>query len=111
MLPGTLDERMRQFVGSSSRLALIDVAEADNFDEGNGHAYFRKSPWVSSDILMTLAYGLSPAERGLERRDDSPVWHFPDDYLSRFEAAHAKASASRHTTGWQNSTHMEPVRQ
>ena len=50
------------------------------FDDGNGHAYFRKSPWVSSDILMTLRHGLGPAERGLEQRDDSPVWRFPRDY-------------------------------
>ena len=99
ILPGTLDERMRQFVGSSSRLALIDVAEADNFDDGNGHAYFRNSPWVSSDILMTLRYGLTPAERGLVQRGDSPVWHFPNDYLSRFNSALARAEAAQRVSG------------
>jgi esterase/lipase superfamily enzyme len=109
LLPGTLDERMRQFTASSSRLALIDVAEADNFDEGNGHAYFRKSPWVSSDILMTLRYGLGPAERGLEQRSDSPVWHFPSDYLSRFESAHTKAITARSAPGAQDLLHVEPV--
>jgi hypothetical protein len=100
---------MRQYVGSSSRLALIDVAEADNFDDGNGHAYFRKSPWVSSDILMTLGYGLGPAERGLEQRGDSPVWHFPGDYLSRFESAHAKAMMARRAAGAQDTLHPETV--
>lgn len=80
ILPGTLDKRMRQFADASDRFALIDVEEADHFDDGNGHAYFRKSPWVSSDILMTLRHGLGPAERGLEQRDDSPVWRFPRDY-------------------------------
>ncbi len=109
LLPGTLDERMRQYAGSSSRLALIDVAEADNFDDGNGHAYFRKSPWVSSDILMTLAYGLGPAERGLEQRGDSPVWRFPNDYLTRFESAHAKAVMARRTAGAQDTLHAQPV--
>ena len=109
ILPGTLDERMRQFAGASSRLALIDVAEADNFDDGNGHAYFRKSPWVSSDILMTLGYGLGPAERGLEQRGDSPVWHFPDNYLSRFESAHAQAVMARRTAGVQDTLHAQPV--
>jgi len=102
ILPGTLDERMRQFADSSSRLALIDVADADNFDDGNGHAYFRKSTWVSSDILMSLRYGLAPAERGLEQRDDSPVWRFPDDYLARFETALAKADTARRTAGGQD---------
>ena len=106
ILPGTLDERMRQFAHSSSRLALIDVADADNFDDGNGHAYFRKSPWVSSDILMTLRYGLAPAERGLEQRDDSPVWRFPDDYLARFETALAKADMARRAAGGQD---VQPV--
>jgi esterase/lipase superfamily enzyme len=101
ILPGTLDDRMRQFADSSSRLALIDVAEADNFDDGNGHAYFRKSPWVSSDILMSLRYGLSPAERGLEQRDDSPLWRFPDDYLERFEIALARADIERREAGKQ----------
>jgi len=109
LLPGTLDKRMRQYVGSSSRLALIDVAEADNFDDGNGHTYFRKSPWVSSDILMTLGYGLGPAERGLEQRGDSPVWHFPGDYLARFESAHAKAMMARRTAGAQDTLHPETV--
>jgi len=109
LLPGTLDKRMRQYVGSSSRLALIDVAEADNFDDGNGHAYFRKSPWVSSDILMTLGYGLGPAERGLEQRGDSPVWHFPGDYLARFENAHTKAILARRAADSQGTLQAVPV--
>ena len=109
VLPGTLDERMRQFVASSSRFALIDVADADNFDEGNGHGYFRKSPWVSSDILMTLRYGLAPAQRGLEQRGESPVWRFPDDYLSRFERALAQASAAQRQSGAKATTpHAQP---
>jgi esterase/lipase superfamily enzyme len=109
ILPGTLDERMRQFTDSSSRLALIDVAEADNFDAGNGHAYFRKSPWVSSAILMSLRYGLTPAVRGLEQRDDSPVWRFPPDYLARFETAFAKADTARRAAGAQEIPRAEPV--
>ena len=109
ILPGTLDERMRQFTDSSSRLALIDVAEADNFDAGNGHAYFRKSPWVSSDILMSLRYGLTPAERGLEQRDDSPVWRFPPDYLARFETALAKADTARRAAGAQDILRADPI--
>lgn len=109
ILPGTLDERMRQFANASSRLALIDVADADNFDEGNGHAYFRKSPWVSSDILMTLRYGLAPAERGLEQSDNSPVWRFPDDYLARFETALAKADTAQREAGGQDVQPAGPV--
>ncbi|MFV1997345.1 MAG: alpha/beta hydrolase [Acidiferrobacterales bacterium] len=62
-------------------LHLIDVSNAENASAGNGHAYFRNSPWVSSDILMTLKYELPPGERGIYRKDDSPLWQFPEDYL------------------------------
>ena len=109
ILPGTLDQRMREFAASSPGLALIDVADADHFDDGNGHGYFRKSPWVSSDILMTLRYGLAPAERGLEQRGDSPVWRFPDDYLSRFETALAQAHGARDGSDGQTIPRTEPV--
>lgn len=86
VLPGTLDERMREFVmDNNDRLHFIDVEGADNFDEGHGHGYFRKSPWVSSDVLMTLRYGLAPGERGLIRHENSPIWRFPTDYENRLD--------------------------
>jgi esterase/lipase superfamily enzyme len=87
MLPGTLDQRTREYVRASPRLSMIDVEGAANFDAGNGHAYFRQSPWVSSDVLLSLRYGLTPEERGLEQRDQSPIWRFPKDYVARSEAA------------------------
>jgi esterase/lipase superfamily enzyme len=64
-------------------LVMVDVTGAEGATSGNGHAYFRQSPWVSSDILMTLYYNLPPAERGLEHYDEQPVWHFPPDYIER----------------------------
>ncbi|MGR8921530.1 MAG: alpha/beta hydrolase, partial [Gammaproteobacteria bacterium] len=91
LVTGTLDAPMREFVTREPRLAFIDVSGAASFDAGNGHAYFRKSPWVSSDVLMSLRYGLTPAERGLVQSQDSPIWRFPDDYLARFDAALAGA--------------------
>lgn len=62
-------------------LLAIHVGDAANSDAGNGHAYFRDSPWVSSDILMTLRYDLLPEKRGLVRTDEDPVWRFPPDYI------------------------------
>lgn len=109
ILPGTLDQRMREFAASSPRLALIDVADADHFDDGNGHAYFRKSPWISSDILMTLRYGLSPAQRGLEQHGDSPVWRFPDDYVERFQEALARANAAPRALDNQATPLVQPL--
>ena len=66
---------------------LIDVTEAEEAASGNGHAYFRQSPWVSSDILMTLMYSLSPEERGLIHDSELlPIWVYPDDYIKRLRA-------------------------
>jgi esterase/lipase superfamily enzyme len=85
--PESLDGPMRDFVVANPELMLVDVSGAVDPDDDNGHGYFRKSPWVSSDILMTLRYGLGPGDRGLMRNEGSSVWRFPDDYLQRFEAA------------------------
>jgi esterase/lipase superfamily enzyme len=90
--PGQIGEPMREFLAHSSKLALINVEGAANYDAGNGHAYFRQSPWVSSDVLMTLRYGLDPAARGLEQPEGSPVWRFPQDYVARSAAALARAN-------------------
>lgn len=65
-------------------LELINVTGAEGAASGNGHAYFRKSPWVSSDVLMSLMYGLTPENRGLVKSPGSPVWRFPEDYIERF---------------------------
>jgi esterase/lipase superfamily enzyme len=68
-------------------LTMIDVTGAEGSASGNGHAYFRKSPWVSSDILLTLIVDAKPAERGLIRRGDEPLWRFPEDYPERLKKA------------------------
>jgi hypothetical protein len=99
LLPGMLDAQMREFVTQSSKLALINVEGAANYDAGNGHAYFRQSPWVSSDVLMTLRYGLGPAARGLEQHEDSPIWRFPADYVTRSGAALARVNPALATPG------------
>ena len=65
------------------RISIINVSEAEASDSGNGHGYFRTSPWASSDILMTLYYGLSPQQRGLVEQDDLPLYTFPPDYIER----------------------------
>lgn len=65
------------------QMSFINVSEAEGSSSGNGHHYFRQSPWASSDILMMLNYGLDPQERGLVRQQDLPVYTFPPDYMSR----------------------------
>jgi esterase/lipase superfamily enzyme len=68
-------------------VSFVDVTEAAGSSIENGHRYFRKSPWVSSDLLMTLRFGLRPAERGLVLDESSLVWRFPADYVERLSAA------------------------
>jgi esterase/lipase superfamily enzyme len=72
-----------RFLGGQTTIDLIDVSAAEKSDAGNGHSYFRQSPWASSDLLMTLMYGLGPRKRGLERTEESPIWSFPPDYIDR----------------------------
>jgi esterase/lipase superfamily enzyme len=62
------------------KTVIIDVAEAENSASGNGHGYFIKSPWVSSDILLILRYGLEVSERGLLKPKEVAVWSFHSKY-------------------------------
>jgi hypothetical protein len=89
---------------ASPESARIDVEGAANFDSGNGHAYFRQSPWVSSDVLLSLRYGLRPAQRGLEQRDESPIWRFPKDYVARSDAALLRVNPGLAPRSLQDST-------
>ncbi len=75
--------QVKEYIRNTPNLHFIDISEAEDSAAGNGHAYFRQSPWVSSDILTTLMYDLSPEQRGLERTDEWPIWVFPSDYIAR----------------------------
>ena len=74
---------MARFLSGQTTIDFIDVSDAEKSDAGNGHSYFRQSPWASSDLLMTLMYGLGPRKRGLERVEENPIWSFPPDYIER----------------------------
>ena len=78
-----ISEETRRYFDDNPEFRLIDVTDAEGATQGSGHGYFRSSPWVSSDVLMTLLYNLSPAERGLVRKENLPIWEFPPDYLER----------------------------
>jgi esterase/lipase superfamily enzyme len=84
--PEAVGPAAREFLRAHPELAFIHVGDAEGSKQGNGHAYFRKSPWVSSDILVQLRYGLGPAQRGLVRGAANMVWHFPPDYVERLRA-------------------------
>jgi len=77
----------RALIDYRDQLSFINVSAAEGSDTGNGHGYFRSSPWASSDVLMTLYYGLTPAQRGLVEQEDLPIYTFPSDYISRLWSA------------------------
>jgi hypothetical protein len=78
-----MSARIAEFVREKTSLEIVDVTAAGSTN-GNGHAYFRDSPWVSSDMLRYLGYNIDPAQRGLVKAADGlPVWTFPPDYIER----------------------------
>jgi hypothetical protein len=82
-----LPPRTADFLQANPSLEFVDVTEAAGSTTGNGHAYFRKSPWVSSDLLTLLAYDIGAAERGLEKEENLLVWTFPPDFIERLRKA------------------------
>jgi len=84
-MPENMSPAVRDYLQRTNNLILVDVTNAEGAATGNGHSYFRKSPWVSSDVLMTLKYDLPPGERGLVRHKTKPTWTFPEDYTSRLK--------------------------
>ncbi len=76
--------RVAEFVREKTSLEIVDFTDAAGSTSGDGHSYFRDSPYVSSDMLTYLAYNIDPARRGLVKAaDDVPVWTFPPDYIER----------------------------
>jgi hypothetical protein len=78
--PSGLTPDELHFLEQNDATTIVDVAAAEKAASGNGHGYFIKSPWVSSDILMILSFGLPPGERGLKRANQGGIWQFPGDY-------------------------------
>jgi len=89
---GPLPPHIRSFLASFDNLSLIDVTDAESANVANGHGYLRGSPWVSSDILASLNFDLSPQARGLARSLDGTRWLSPSDYPQRLRDAVVRAA-------------------
>lgn len=92
-----IDPTTVRYLNKTPQLTLVDVSDVEGATKGNGHAYFRNSPWASSDILMALMYDLEPEERGLVNTPERPIWTFPDDYIKRLKAALKSANPALFT--------------
>ena len=88
-----LSEEATRYLNENSQLVVINATDTPGADSGNGHAYFRKSPWTSSDILATLTFDLKPGERGLEQVGGQPIWTFSADYIDQLRAALIRAQS------------------
>ena len=82
-LSGAADNYLRR----NGNLIIVNATDTPGADTGTGHAYFRQSPWTSSDILATLTFDLKPEQRGLEPAEGRPIWTFPPDYIEKLRAA------------------------
>ena len=51
-----------------------------------GHSYYHQNPIISSDVMLFLAIGASPEDRGLTRDTKTGFLVFPDDYEERLGA-------------------------
>ncbi len=82
---GGLTQEQINILAPNQELSLVNVSQAERASSGKGHNYFRQSPWVSSDVLMTLRFALPPEERGLVQQEGTGVWSFPEDYIQRLQ--------------------------
>lgn len=68
-----------------NNIDVIDVSGAPEISALHGHSYFRSSPWVSSDVISSLRFGLRPWQRSLNREAGQISWQFPKTYQKDIE--------------------------
>lgn len=73
--------------------SLVTIIDADSYDYDSllRHSHHRYSPAVASDIVLSLRDDLTPAQRGLVRKEGNILWRFPDDYDDRITEAAMRA--------------------
>ncbi|MEH6911647.1 MAG: alpha/beta hydrolase [Oceanicoccus sp.] len=91
---GGLTQEQINTLAPNHNLSLINVSQAERANSGKGHNYFRQSPWVSSDVLMTLRFALMPEERGLIQEEGMGIWSYPPDYIQRLRESLYKKHAN-----------------
>ena len=90
---GSLSDEATAYLRQTRKLVVINATDAPDAASGNGHAYFRKSPWTSSDILTLLTFDLKPQDRGLEQADGGPIWTFSANYIDKLRTVLDKVRA------------------
>lgn len=62
------------------RLEIVNATNATGATLGNGHSFFWRSPWVSSDLIMLLRHNRRASKRGLMYNETWGTWEFSDNY-------------------------------
>jgi len=88
-----LSAAANNYLRQNENLVIVNATDSPGAGTGNGHAYFRQSPWTSSDILATLSFDLKPAQRGLQQTGGQHIWTFAEDYIDRLRTAVIKAQS------------------
>ena len=88
-----LSAEANNFLRHNENLVIVNATDSPGAGTGNGHAYFRQSPWTSSDILATLTFDLKPAQRGLQQTGGQHIWTFAEDYIDRLRTAVIKVQS------------------
>ncbi len=93
--PGSLDitEEQQTWItnainGKTLTVINLQVNTIPGFEFSHGAWY--ANPWVSTDVITTLNFGLSPEQRGLAAYEGSfgrDIWYFPPDYLENLKAS------------------------
>jgi esterase/lipase superfamily enzyme len=76
-------------------VSIVDVSRHKELRGFNieGHHYWYRHPWMSSDVIFLLKHGAPPHERALSRSEENGIWYFAPDYPGAVKAA-ARLSAS-----------------
>ena len=89
------DEEIARILEPLPRIEIIDVSafkDERGFDI-TGHHYWYENPWISTDVLINIRLGLSPADRALTATGRAGRWGFKPDYPDRIGEALEKADA------------------
>ncbi len=71
-------------LAAEPRFQAIDVSDVRGAHEMGGmkgHGYWYANERISSDVALSPRYPIPPAQRCLEHRPGTRVWHLPPNYL------------------------------
>ena len=72
------EEEIGRMKANASRVTVVNFHGKST---GYGHSYFRDNPAVSSDLVLTIRYGLKPGETGRPLKHIGlNFWRVPEGY-------------------------------